>query len=293
MAAHAPWHLPTVNRTYASVLTTDDYLEGLLVLIQSLRDNKHRYGCVVLLTSNISARTRFILAGHGIPYKEVHTLPNPTDVSAAHRWFRTYSKLHVFSLAQYDKIIYLDVDMLLLENIDALFERPHMSAASAGSLLPDCSHWVHMNSGLFVAVPSTALYQDMMSRLGRIEQLTSGGVPDKPKRGSDQDFLNAYYPAWTQRTELHLDHKYNMLHYHIDEYSKHFGYTLTPGLRCVAVLHYASQLKPWHLSNEAVAILRSGRDKTLQAQALRLWFDTRDRASTVTGELKGVAFDGY
>jgi len=38
-------------------------------------------------------------------------------------WFNTtFSKLHVFGLTEFDKIVYLDADLLLLSNIDALFD---------------------------------------------------------------------------------------------------------------------------------------------------------------------------
>lgn len=39
-------------------------------------------------------------------------------------WFNTtFSKLHVFGLTEFDKIVYLDADLLLLSNIDELFDK--------------------------------------------------------------------------------------------------------------------------------------------------------------------------
>lgn len=264
--------------SYVSILTTNDYLDGLLVLYHSLRATGTQYGFVVLITPDISLSTRAVLTAHSISYIAVDNVVNPTDIPTTHRWFATYSKLYVFGLAEYDKVVYLDADMLLLENIDHLFLLPHMSATNAGGQLPERAHWSHMNSGLFVAAPSRALLHDMLARIGTIECLTAGGTILKPLRGSDQDFVNAYYSDWRQRAELHLDHKYNMLHYCLDGYNANFGYTLTPGPKHVATVHFASYRKPWHLASSERAKLRCGLRPTLEQQALSLWSDTYDNA---------------
>jgi len=273
--------------SYVSLLTTDDYLVGLMVLLYSLTEAQSRYECLVLLTPNISRRTRSILAAHSVQYKVIGTITNPTDVNIAHRWFRTYSKLHVFNQVQFDKVVYLDADMLVLENIDALFSCPHMSATNAGGRLPENVGWTDLNSGLFVAAPSESVFEDMQAQVGRIEVLASGGSADTPRRGSEQDFVNAYYRDWTRRTELHLDHKYNMLHYHINAYNARFGYTLSAGPSQVAVIHYASGVKPWTLRRDVIGRLRSGVDLTLEDQALRLWMSAYDRMLEAPSQSRG------
>ena len=257
-----------MKRCYVSVLSSDDYLDGLLVLFHSFKEAKCTYDCCALLTSNISEQTRSVLTAHSIAYGLVQSVISPAGIGTDHRWSRTYSKLRVFGLEQFEKIVYLDADMLVLENIDALFDCPHMSATNAGGMLPHLSTWVDLNSGLFVAVPSASLLDDMLAKVGKIEVAASGG---------DQDFLHAYYRDWPQRADLHLDHKYNIFHYDLDAYNKRFGYTLTPGPKRVAVIHYASDVKPWNSSPETISELRCASDVTLAKQALRLWFETYDR----------------
>jgi glycogenin glucosyltransferase len=268
-----------MKQSYVSLLATNDYLDGLLVLFYSLKQAKSKFDLCVLVTPDISLRTCSVLTAHSIAYTVIDCIKNPSDIHSGHRWFRSYSKLHVFGLTQYDKIVYLDADMLVLQNIDELFERPHMSAANAGGMLPHKADWLNMNSGLFVAVPSAWLVNDMLSQVGKIEVLASGGTPQKPRFGSDQDFVNAYYRDWTQRTDLHLDHKYNMLHYHLDAYSRCFGYTLTPGAKRVAVIHYGSYLKPWTLGRDVIDKLQCGTELSLENCALQLWIDARGRIS--------------
>ena len=143
------------NCAFVSIITTDDYLPGLLVLYKSLMATDTAYPFLTLLTKNISAKTISELKKHHIPHKIIgETIKNPTNVNHHHRWFPTYSKLHVFNQTQYNKIVYLDVDMLILRNIDELFKHKHMSATNAGGMLPRKSSWTHLNSGLFVLEPS-------------------------------------------------------------------------------------------------------------------------------------------
>jgi glycogenin glucosyltransferase len=260
-----------MRRAYVSILTTDNYLPGILGLAYSIRATRTKYDLEVLVTPDVSAETRAVLSLHGILWTKVSELKNPTDVSTNHRWYRTYSKLNVFGLTHYEKLLFVDADILVLENIDALFECEHMSGVSSGSMLPECANWTGVNSGLLVVTPNASVFSDMVARIGHLEKLSSGGTADTPRAGSDQDFINAYYPDWSQRTRLHLDHKYNMLHYHLDRYNQMFGYGLEPTARSVSVVHFASYLKPWTLPIEIIERLTLEADLSLEERALRLW----------------------
>jgi alpha-N-acetylglucosamine transferase len=259
---------------FVSIITSDDYLRGLLVLHRSLIDINTQYPFLTLITEDISVDTVSVLDKHHIPYKIIKTkINNPTDVDQSHRWFPTYSKLNVFDQTQYDKVVYLDADMLILRNIDELFKFPHMSAVIAGGMLPGKSTRKHLNSGMFVLEPSHELFEDMMSKIGKIEKLESGGSIDKPRRGSDQDFLNAYYLDWPNQKELQLDHKYNIIHYLLDEYNESFGYSIENGPKPISILHYASYLKPWDINEKIKEELRNDPKKILELKAIQLWQD--------------------
>jgi alpha-N-acetylglucosamine transferase len=226
----------------------------------------------LLITGDISVGTISILDKHCIHYKIVKTkINNPTNVDQSHRWFPTYSKLNIFDQTQYDKVVYLDADMLILRNIDELFKYQHMSAVIAGGMLPGKSTRGHLNSGMFVFEPSHELFEDMVSKIGKIEKLESGGSIHKPRHGSDQDFLNAYYPDWPNKKDLHLDHKYNIIHYFLDEYNELFSYSIEDGPKPISIIHYASYLKPWDISEKTKEELRSDSKKTLEMQAIQLW----------------------
>ena len=111
----------------------------------------------------------------------------------------------------------------------------------------------------------------LILKYGKIENLKSGGLPDKPHSGSDQDFLNAYYPDWPKMNDLHIDHKYNMFHYYFDEYNRLFGYTFEGGPKIVSIVHYASYLKPWKIQEDDLKILSSNSEKKFELEAINRW----------------------
>lgn len=253
------------NYAFISVLSTDDYLPGLLVLNKSLVGVGREYPLHVILMPGISKETTFVLDRNNISYSIISKeIKNPTDVNQKHRWFPTYSKLFVFNQTQYEKVVYLDADTLVLRNIDNLFLQPNMAATNAGGMLPRKASWTHMNTGVFVLEPSSSIFYDMMSKVGKIEHLESGGSEDRPKYGSDQDFLNAYYPMWPSQKELHLDHKYNMFHYYLDEYNKLYGYTIEDSEKPVFILHYASFMKPWNIGLEEMSKMEDDPGRRLE-----------------------------
>ncbi len=260
--------------SWISLLTNNEYLPGILVLNKSLEKVGTEIPLLLLLSSNISSRVRIILEKNNIKYKIItNDVNNPTNVNPAHRWYSTYSKLLAFNQTQFDKIIFLDADMLILRNIDDLFDMPHMSAVDSGSMLPRKKELIHMNSGLIVIEPDNKLFKDMSEKIGKIEKLEPEGTNERPKYGSDQDFLNAYFFDWTKKTELHLDHKYNMIHYQLDEYNSCFNFTIEDGPRPISILHFASYIKPWTLDEKALKELNTNPKKKLETDSLKLWLD--------------------
>jgi|SRR3989339_703049 len=269
--------------SYISILSTDNYLKGLLVLFFSYKKTKSKYPFLVLLTPNISKKTILVLKRFNVPYEILsEDINNPTDVDKKHRWFKTYSKLSVFNQTKYSKIVYLDADMLILRNIDGLFKYDHMSATNAGGMLPRKKSWTHLNSGLMVIEPSSKTFKDMISKIGKIETLESGGTLFTPKSGSDQDFLNSYYSKWKQNKKLHLDHKYNMIHYYLDEYHKLFGYSFKSKKKAIYIIHYASYLKPWNITKNEMKTIEKNPNREIELQSIKMWLKESKKIANLT-----------
>ena len=85
------------------------------------------------------------------------------------------TKLHLFRLTQYSKVVFLDADTLVLRPLSQLFDIPHPFSACPDSGWPDS-----FNSGVMVATPSEATFQELIS------MMAEKGSWD----GADQGLLN-------------------------------------------------------------------------------------------------------
>ena len=126
-----------MNRnTYLTVLSTPDYLNGVVILYISIR-RVSDINFVVLCNEELPDYVFGTLSQLKIPYivakddvlpECIEALPPEVRKMKFGDWEKTFFKLKMFELTQYDKICYLDSDMIVTENIDDLFDAPHMSA---------------------------------------------------------------------------------------------------------------------------------------------------------------------
>ncbi|KAJ3558036.1 hypothetical protein NM688_g1145 [Phlebia brevispora] len=221
------------NAAYATLLTKTDYLPGALVLHQSLRDVDAKYPLVVMTTPSVSEVDKEILAKRGIKLRDIESLrPEPgTHILPAHdiRFQDTWTKLRAFELAEYDRIVLLDSDMIVMRNMDELMDldlpSDWIAAAHACTCNPrrlphypkdwipqNCAHSsvkhpealtqpfeitpssprTHrlLNSGSIVLTPSHDLAQDIRKFLQESPLVPTFQFPD-------QDLLAAYfYGRW-------------------------------------------------------------------------------------------------
>lgn len=86
------------------------------------------YPLLALYTSKFPAEGLAALAARGIPTQAVdHLTPisgKSQDFSADPRFVDTFTKLTTFSLTEYDRVVQLDSDMLVLRNMDELMDVP-------------------------------------------------------------------------------------------------------------------------------------------------------------------------
>ena len=153
---------PKHKYAYVTLLCDDIMAEAALVLVLSVKRTGTPHDMVVL-TLNVSNRTLAALLTLGAiiaPITEPVAYPFAVtaDRLAINKPCR-YSKLLMWNMVQYHKIVYLDSDLLVLSSIDDLFERPQLSAVP-DTLPPD-----KFNSGLMVLQPSRATFRDMVSKV--------------------------------------------------------------------------------------------------------------------------------
>ncbi|KAM0746485.1 nucleotide-diphospho-sugar transferase [Meredithblackwellia eburnea MCA 4105] len=246
-----------------TLLTSDSYLPGALTAINSLLDVEgstpaNTFDTVCLVTpasvghDSIKAIEKVFSSVIGVEqittqsWSELDLLGRK-DLSAS------LTKLHLFRLTQYRKVIFLDADTLILKPISPLFTstQEHPFSAAPDSGWPDA-----FNSGFMVTTPSAETFD------GLVEMMHKRGSWD----GGDQGLLNDYFSNWNR-----LSFTYNV--------TPSAYYTYAPAYRRhgsdVSVLHFIGKQKPWH---------RGTRETYVADQAssdyyglVNKWFDVYER----------------
>ena len=133
-----------------------------------------------------------------------------------------FCKLALWKLTEYRRVVFLDADTLVVQNIDKLFAYPEFCAAP--NLYETLADMHRMNSGVFVAKPSTATFDAMLAQLD---------APGVFWRRTDQTFLERYFPDWHG-----LPYTCNALQY------LYFNLPQLWRWQSIRVVHYQYE-KPW------------------------------------------------
>jgi inositol 3-alpha-galactosyltransferase len=202
------------NRAYVTFLAgTGDYVKGVVGLVKGLRKVKSIYPLVVAILPDVPEEHREILRSQGCIVREIEPVyppENQTQFAMAY-YVINYSKLRIWEFIEYSKMIYLDGDIQVFDNIDHLFDNedgyfyavkdcfcePTWSASPQYKIgycqqCPDKVKWqyelgppppLYFNAGFFVYEPKLSTYYDLLK--------TVQDTP--PTLFAEQDFLNMYF----------------------------------------------------------------------------------------------------
>lgn len=112
---------------WVTLLTQPDYLRGVETLQRSLRASGSPWPLVVMVTPAIDDKMRQHLQTRGCRVQEVPvTGPDPALAHryANERFAEVWSKLAVWRLTEYQRVAFLDADMLVINNMDEVFSLP-------------------------------------------------------------------------------------------------------------------------------------------------------------------------
>lgn len=225
---------------FVTLVTNADYALGALALVRSLRKVDTEADIVVLATDNavdlepLAAERCRIIEVSQLPVssqfrqrhsrKAVHERAPFTkgEKPLFHDPLDNFSKLRLWELTQYERVVFLDADTLVVRNIDRLFGYPEFSGAP--NLYETLADMHRLNSGVFVAKPSGATFDHMLGVLD---------APDAVWRRTDQTFLESYFPQWHG-----LPYIYNTLQY------VYFNLPELWHWPSIHVVHYQYE-KPW------------------------------------------------
>ncbi|XP_020588059.1 UDP-glucuronate:xylan alpha-glucuronosyltransferase 1-like [Phalaenopsis equestris] len=213
------------REAYATILhSVDVYVCGAITAAQSIRLTGSTRDLVILVDETISNHYKNGLEAAGWKIKKIKRIRNPkAEKDAYNEW--NYSKFRLWQLIEYDKVIFIDADLLVLRNIDFLFTMPEISASGNNGTL--------FNSGVMVIEPSICTFKLLMENINEI----------KSYNGGDQGYLNEIF-TWWHRIPRHMNF---LKHFWIgDEEEKKAMKTRLFGAEppVLYLLHYLG-LKPW------------------------------------------------
>ncbi len=213
----------------ASVVTSPSYVIGAMVLGQSLRRVGWNHDTLLLLAADVGQADRDRLSRFWRRIVEVQPIenPNPRQEQGMKHFGTVYTKLRCWEQTEYDKLVYLDADTIALHSLDDLLDCPTFGAA------PCMGAFDKFNTGVMTLKPSAETFRDMVSKIDKLSSYD----------GSDQGFLNSYYPDWFNGTaQQRLPMRYNV------PYLMYLYRASWNRLRHdMRVLHFVGPLKPWKL----------------------------------------------
>eukprot|EP00960_Hanusia_phi_P075288 768399-Hanusia_phi.AAC.1 len=172
---------------FVTMISSDSYLSGALTLLYSIRRTGSKIDFVGMVTEDgISSHTLKSLEKAGMILITVGRMKkqNIQDMSEE-RWNDNYTKLRLWQLP-FERIVFLDCDMIVLQPLDHLFALKANFAA-----VPDAFHPCYLNTGFMFIKPHNDTFHAMASL-----------IDDVSSEESEQTLVNHYY----------LD-RYHVLHY--------------------------------------------------------------------------------
>ncbi|WP_246206321.1 glycosyltransferase [Propylenella binzhouense] len=236
---------------FVTLVTNGEYGMGALALLRSLRHTGTRADFVVLATAEAERLDELAAEGARIVpvrqpplsegFRQRHSRDalhraapfNKGNKPAFHDPIDNFCKLELWKLEEYEKVVFLDADSVVVKPIDMLFGFPEF--AGAPNLYQELADFHRLNSGVFVAAPSRATYDRLIARLD---------TPGIFWRRTDQTFLETFFPDWHK-----LPYTFNTMQY---------VYFALPELwvwKSIRVVHYQYE-KPWSEANPKAHLLK-------------------------------------
>src|SRR4051812_27489619 len=107
-----------MKKTFVTYLGSPNFLPGLLVLSHSLKKFNPDAELLVLVLEDIDADIISVLTQNSFPIRLIKEIKNPYQFESDERGLGyLYTKLRVFELIEYNKIVFLDADMLVCDNL--------------------------------------------------------------------------------------------------------------------------------------------------------------------------------
>jgi inositol 3-alpha-galactosyltransferase len=267
---------------YVTLFSQDPYLPGVVALERSLKRVDTMYQLIVIITPTVTSEAISTVQTEGCLVRMVETFrPEHVEHGQYVRalYAECWNKLRMWEWEEYGRLIYLDADMVVQYNIDALFNLPPAPLHAVG----DCyggretqeerdsccffrpeHHPDYFNAGFYVMRPSKEEFAEMKTSLAK-GTMQSG-------RFAEQDFLNNYFKGKWKCLPYIFNAQKRIKTHHPSLWK----------LEDIFVIHYVDE-KPWSH--------RCSAENKLYRDIVEFWwevYETRDiRSNRALSEMAG------
>eukprot|EP00746_Dinoflagellata_sp_MGD_P004505 gnl/MRDRNA2_/MRDRNA2_108706_c0_seq1.p1 gnl/MRDRNA2_/MRDRNA2_108706_c0~~gnl/MRDRNA2_/MRDRNA2_108706_c0_seq1.p1 ORF type:complete len:841 (-),score=167.76 gnl/MRDRNA2_/MRDRNA2_108706_c0_seq1:64-2298(-) len=235
------------------------------VLAHSLKRTQTKHKLVLMHTKDVSHRWRRILTEVGWELRQVEYIfpgnPRLPPNRRGKSWYKggrfsgVFTKLWCISYTEFDKVLFLDTDLLVRpgKSIDHLFERAH-PAALRRQARGDCPDGEKMNgfklfaedqslvgginAGVMLLKPNAIAFKNMRQRL-KIEDVPLRTPSSQP----EQDFLTMYYMMDWKSLGVEYNYQLHQLAYCVRPGNEQ-SHRLKMSYDAVHILHFSAVPKP-------------------------------------------------
>lgn len=234
-----------MEKCFLTYLSNDRDYKGALMLNYMLKKYNSKYNLACILLENVSKKVENILQKSGIVIHNYHFLNSLKNLNFNDEYIEYlinknyFGKFLIYNLTMYDKIIYLDTDLLIEENIDYLFDyncsdnKCYMTydlqynyETKDAILLSDC-----FNSGVIIFKPDNEICKKMYDKLKLFDNMRN-------LLNTDQDIFKILNDEKDIDVQ-HLNYIYNcpaiISHYFITN-----NFIENP-----VIIHFTLSPKPW------------------------------------------------
>ena len=325
---YGPLHMKGRHAYAASLWGADfGFCLGALVLGAALRRSGTKKDLVLLHTEDVPHSSRAILS---LVWKlrlvEFIDADEGLFASKGGRFDGVFTKLHVLSLVDYDKVLMLDLDLAILECPDELFDLP--APAAMGRSLCGGPHgskiysrnfflggdtdsddhypWTQaggINAGVMLLAPDLELHARA------IHEVTVKYHPERiPGAGPEQDYLSRLFAPWWTHISVKWNFQLHRIFHTVDASVEYLNSgqvleedwtpeRLTTATEDVRIVHFSGELKFWHrdpLSTESDPSFVDRLINNCSPWSGNLWLDMVDGETSCPyeGEAKEVGFKG-
>lgn len=245
---------------YVTYVSSSEYVQGAAVLMHSIALTGSQYARAVVVTKDVGAHDRALLSKLARVI-EIDRVSHPHFISNAH-YRDTFTKLRIWQLVMFRKVVYIDVDVIILRNLDDLFDLDEWS-------VPMDAEQNRYSTGMMVLEPLAETFDDMMKKLQTTT--VSMELPDLlflkeyfDTRGRVPKPTPAGYSSWYAPPAKPAGPPINIIPRWYQVYQEEFGSQYSTYLtgrrqkitiydRRIHGIHYPGNDKPWNSFGDRVA----------------------------------------